>query len=721
VAVVVLSNRRRAPVAAVTDDGIQARRRQAADEGGTRMSAALSRRRLAVVLALAAVALAPASLPPADAAAPSSGTVTDTSPAATWTAGPFVVPNVTGAAGDPVCTAPGSCDDYALHVATPAGYGSGHQLSISVGWPNTAADFDLYVLDAAGKVVGSSASSADPEQVLLPPTTGDYTVRVVPYLPLGQSFTGRAELTTPPVDPAPATFPAPGYTNYAAPESLADAHNAGEPSIGVDPTTGAVMYQAYLSTFRVGFGADGANWQDKSASAANGCPQGSTTSLDPILYTDRTTGRTFESQLAGKTALTCYTDDDGDTWTPTSGAGINSGVDHQTIGGGPFADNGVGALTAYPNAVYYCSQDIADALCASSHDGGLTYGPAVPIYDLTQCGGLHGHVQVDPVSGTVYVPNKGCGDGQAVAVSEDNGLHWTVRTVPGSTPGDSDPSVGIGANGTVYFGYQAADGHARTAVSHDHGQTWVDGQDVGAQLGVQNVVFPAMTAGDDDRAALTFLGTTTGGNYQDPAFPGVWHLYVATTIDGGRSWRTVDATPTDPVQRGSICTGGTTCGNDRNLLDFMGATVDPQGRVLVGYADGCTAACAQPGGAQNYDALATIARQTSGPRLFAASDPRPDLTVGPPQVAGKGKGTTLSAVVTNRGQAPAQGVTVRFSTGSSTLGTSGPVDLAAGESRTVSVASPTAIKKGTTVTAVVDPANTVPESDEGNNKSSATV
>jgi len=580
-----------------------------------------TRTRIAVAAA-GAGALAAVVVLPADAATPTEGSVSDTATSTTWTAGPFVAPNTSAQAGDPVCGSEQLCDDYTLHVSTPPGYGDGHQLAISVSWANTAADFDVYVLNAAGDVVGTSASSADPEQVLLPPDTGNYTVRVVPFAPLGESITGTAQLTTTPANPAPATFPAPAYATYAAPDSLTDAHNAGEPSIGVNPTTGAVMYQAYTSTFRVGFSGTSATWQDKSANATNGCPLGSTTSLDPILFTDRATGRTFESQLAGKAALTCYTDDDGDTWTTTTGSGINSGVDHQTIGGGPFADNGLGALTGYPNAVYYCSQDIADALCASSHDGGLTYGPAVPIYDLTQCGGLHGHVKVDPVTGTVYVPNKGCGAGQAVAVSEDNGLHWSVRPVPGSTPGDSDPSVGIGSNGTVYFGYQAADGHAKVAVSHDHGETWVDGQDVGAQLGVQNVVFPAMVAGDDNRAAFAFLGTTTGGNYQDTAnFAGVWHLYIATTIDGGTSWKTVDATPTDPVQRGSICTGGTTCGDDRNLLDFMDVTVDGQGRVLVGFADGCTGACAADGGAQNYDALATIARQTDGPRLYSADDP----------------------------------------------------------------------------------------------------
>ncbi|MDP9309335.1 MAG: hypothetical protein M3R24_00310 [Chloroflexota bacterium] len=37
----------------------------------------------------------------------------------------------------------------------------------------------------------------------------------------------------------------------------------------------------------------------------------------------------------------------------------------------------------------------------------------------------------------------------------------------------------------------------------------------------------------------------TGGNYQDQTnFNGEWHLYVAHTFDGGKSWVTSDATPT---------------------------------------------------------------------------------------------------------------------------------------------------------------------------------
>ena len=444
-------------------------------------------------------------------------------------------------------------------------------------------------------------------------------VGLVALLAAGQMTASAATLAVPTLESAPQA----SYTNYTPPETLSPAvHSAGEPSIGTNDKTGAVMFQAFLSTFKATFDSSTpakATWTDVSARAANGCPQGSTKGLDPILFTDHVTGRTFESQLAGKTAFTCYTDNDGTSWAPTSGSGINSGVDHQTIGGGTLP---VGAsnlpISTYAGSVYYCSQDIVDASCARSLDGGVTYGPAIPVYTLLDCGGLHGHVKVAP-DGTVYLPNKGCGDNQAVVVSEDAGMTWSVRRNPLSTAGGSDPSVGIGAAGTVYMGYQAADGTARTAVSRDKGVTWTNDQNVGEQLGIKSAVFPTVVAGDDNRSSFAFLGTTTAGNFEDKAFAGVWHLYVSTTYDGGRTWTTVDATPTDPVQRGSICIGGTTCGQDRNLLDFIDVTADSHGRVLVGYADGCTAACAT-GGAQNFDALTTIARQSGGRPLLAAFD-----------------------------------------------------------------------------------------------------
>ncbi|MBI2708926.1 MAG: hypothetical protein HYX34_04440 [Actinobacteria bacterium] len=645
-------------------------------------------------------------------------TLTPTAPSFSYTAGPFATPNVSAnATGEPVCNAALPCNDHPFSVSTPAGYGMDNQLKVVVQWPTAAADFDVYLLDAAGTTISSAASSSDPEVILSAPDTGSYVLRVVPYAPLGQSFTATVSLVAKPVNPPPGTDPKPTFKNYAASESFPEAHSAGEPSIGVDRRTGKVMYQAYTGTARVTFDDTKkpatATWQDASAIPPK-CT--AATSLDPILFTDRQTGRTFESQLAGKAALTCYTDDDGATWTPTAGSGINSGVDHQTLGGGPFSSGSPGALTGYPNAVYYCSQDIADASCAVSRDGGLTYGPAVPMYSLLDCGGLHGHVKVAP-DGTVYVPNKGCGSNQAVAVSEDNGLSWQVRKDPFSTPGDSDPSVGIGSNGTIYMGYQNSDGRPRIAVSRDKGRTWTDDQDVGLPFGIRNSVFPTVVAGDDDRAAFAFLGTPTGGNYQDTAnFKGIWHLYVATTYDGGKTWVTVDATPYAPVQRGSICTGGTTCGSDRNLLDFIDVTIDARGRVLVAFADGCTGAC-EKSGPNNFDALATISRQNSGKTLFAAYDPKPDLIVRN-LTASRGPSGAFngSAAVRNQGGLPAKPVVVRFLDETRTIGETAPIELGAFSARTVSFSGGTVTTGSHTLTAVVDPRNAVVESNESNNR-----
>jgi hypothetical protein len=64
--------------------------------------------------------------------------------------------------------------------------------------------------------------------------------------------------------------------------------------------------------------------------------------------------RTFVSQLTGQDSITFFTDDDGASYLPSQGGGLPSGVDHQTIGAGPYHAP-LFATPVYPNAVYYCS------------------------------------------------------------------------------------------------------------------------------------------------------------------------------------------------------------------------------------------------------------------------------------------------------------------------------------------------------------------------------
>ncbi|MEO7723098.1 MAG: hypothetical protein ABIU29_00185 [Chthoniobacterales bacterium] len=597
------------------------------------------------------------------AASPPSGTITPTTAGSiTWTGTGTGVPPAAGGEAD--CQEGANCDSFKLTLTGVPGDWAGKQVKVRIEWLLNSTDYDLAVHKGSidGPLVASSGSGATTsEEAVLNPSsvsigTGDFYVRAIYFAATpADQYNGSASVVGAGLPPAPAPTPttgiAPRYQNYtppaAGPNTLGI--DAGEPSIGVnwfsegilpgagdDLNGGRSMYIALLETLRITFddscpSSPSALWEDKSFVTT------SAITFDPILYTDRTatTGRTLVSQLefpAGSAGTaSAFTENDGETWVPSTGAGPGSGIDHQTIGGGgPFHAPLINP--AYPNAIYYCGQ-LPVATCALSLDGGASYGPAVPVDTGMECGGLHGHIKVGP-DGTAYLPNKGCGTGQAAIVSEDNGVNWDVRIVPGSTAGGSDAAVSIGRGdvvkqtngdpiGRVYLGYADGNNRAVITTSSDRGVNWTQPLDVGAAFGVNNVVFPAVVAGDDDRAAFAFLGTPTAGGLQGPKFAGIWHLYVAHTLDGGQTWRTVDATPNDPLQRGCVWLGG---GSNicRNMLDFMGIDVDKRGRVLVGYNDGCAGAeCSQAAAeavGNSYTSLAVVARQTAGKSLFAAED-----------------------------------------------------------------------------------------------------
>ncbi len=592
---------------------------------------------------------------------PDSGTLNPTTGTSVTFAG--TAPGGSAPNGEATCVDGTNCDVYTLNVSGSPADWTDKLIKVQIGWTLPASDYDLYIHkdSVTGSEVSSSGGSPPvvSESAQIDPSltgTGIYVIHIVYFAATGvtDQFNGTATVENKFAGgPAPTPPPAsnatpPTYDNFAPPTTLGQ--RAGEPTIGLNWATGRAMFIANLQTLRVTFddtvSPSTATWENKPA------PNTSITSFDPILFTDSGTNRTFVSQLLpSKLSLMAFTDDDGENWTPSQGSGINSGVDHQTIGGGAYAKNADGSLKGgavqlpgangkiYPNAVYYASQDIGVAEIARSDNGGLTFGVAVPMYDITQCGGLHGHIKVAP-DGTVYVPNKSCGGKQGAAVSEDNGLTWKIRTVPGSTSGRTDPSIGIGTDGTIYIGYANGDGTPRAAISRDRGVTWENDQNVGFYQDINNTVFSAVTAGDGDRASYFFLGTTTPGSVATgtdqtaPYLEAVWYAYISTTYDRGKTWVTVNATPNDPVQRGVVCTNGTTCPTGtRNLLDFDDMEVDQKGRAVAGLADGCISANCVQGIDVNGDGQfntrfdndgarrALIIRQSSGLGLFSAFDP----------------------------------------------------------------------------------------------------
>lgn len=612
------------------------------------------------------------------AATPSSTTMTPASATFTWVGTP-----VGGsAANETACVEGVTCDTFVLTLDGTKTDWLGKQAHVAIGWDDPAgvADYDLYIHKGSpnGTVISDSAGGSNPEQWIINPNddavdvgTGVFYIHVVYFTAAATSqYTGTITIEDAPLPgasppplatPPPAVPGVPRYYNYSP--GPGQGESAGEPSVGYNLTSHKAMFISGLQTFRVTFpdtGACDANWEDVSNIYT------STKSLDPILFTDQTTGRTFVSQLdsvvppvqlvlVGLNSFMAYSDDDGANWTPAQINPPDGSYDHQTVGAGPypaslsFLSNPV---TNKGSAVYYCSQAGVTAFCSRSDDGGLNFAGSVPIYTSATdgCGGIHGHVKVAP-DGTVYVPNRGCNGVQSVTVSNDGGQTWTVHHVEKTAgtgqfsakpaPGILDPSVAIASDGTLYFSWisgEPADipnnipetSHAHVAVSHDKGVTWDHDVDLGASYNLHNSVFVEAVAGDPNRAAVGFLGTTASGNHQGDTFKGTWYLFVAHTYDGGLTWTTVNATPNAPVQReAAIWNGG---GNNpfRNLLDFNEITKDEKGRVLYSYADGCIAEC-ESGGTNSFSSKATIARQSGGKGLLAAFDNPADPLV--PQAA----------------------------------------------------------------------------------------
>jgi hypothetical protein len=450
-------------------------------------------------------------------------------------------------------------------------------------------------------------------------------------------------------EPAETASPGPDFDDASPPPGyrstnlLFGSADAGEPSLGVDWRTGAAMYKAWTQISRVTFDDSvspaRARWTDVTPKRER-----VNTGADSMLFTDHATGRTFYDQLMFPLSTGDVSDDDGATWRPVPLPPLPHGTDHQSIASGPYAARRPPAagVSGHPHAVYYCSQSEVDpvgAFCGRSDTGGMTYNPAVPVFGAASpCRASHGHLKVAP-DGTVYLPQYACrhpdgSPGQGMAVSTDNGSSWTYPVVPDSVAvsdqGGWDPSVGVGRGGTVYFAHVAGDGHPMVAVSHDRGASWTPSVDIAPEAAIRNTEFPAAVAGDDDRAAVTFVATTAPGDPSSDAFRGVWYLYVAVTYDAGRTWTTVDVTPGDPVQRGCLAPGGTSGSRCLNLFDFNDIDIDAHGRILVAYTDGCvdddTSRCRSdpaayaPTDKAHVDGLA---RQRSGRGFLRAFDEHP--------------------------------------------------------------------------------------------------
>lgn len=626
------------------------------------------RRVLSSSLLLAGLCAAPVTF----AATPASGTITMTggvpSPTLNYSTGPMPVANaspfVTGR-DDYDCNQTNPCDTYLLTIDLPADFRTTHpawRVKIVTTAVPAAADIDFQVRrNEDNSLVGVVRDN--------PPAQPTFV-----YQPRGGRETLKLQITPgSPVPDATASvtlYKDPAFEGAVIPVIVAGGPNfrsypyssggASEPTMGINLATNAGYYINGLTVVKGTWNANG----DISYSSLG--TAGAVESLDPFLTVDQfplangqANPRIWVAHLLGGTSYMAFSDNDGATWTRSTGPGQVHGADNESIVVGPYpaVKPATAAGGTYEHAMYYCSHGAVNAFCSRSDDGGLTFKPSRPIFPADASCSNHGHVKVGH-DGTVFVPmNNTCQGTEGVSISIDAGETWHYIAVPGTFKGRWDPSIAMANDGkTVWFGY-AEEGDDRPMIvkgildkSNPAAPTinWqLPATDVGVPANLKNIAFATVVAGDPDRAAFAFHGTDKAGDSGTiQTFTGAtWHLYVATTFDGGKTWNLRNATPNDPTQRNDICDQGTSCattGNHRNLLDFMDMDIDSEGRLVLIMADGCTGGCANVGGAANYSAVGTFVRQVDGKRMYAQFDPVESSVPGTPVLSGSRSGAGIA-------------------------------------------------------------------------------
>ncbi|HEV8421356.1 MAG TPA: hypothetical protein VGR13_08385 [Actinomycetota bacterium] len=166
-------------------------------------------RRALVTAAAAAVILGTAGV--GHAASPPSGSIGPSDPSDSWAGKHFAL----GSVPLPGLCNQETCDYFDLTVSVPAGYWDSHtgRASISIGWPSSSDNFDLYVYKGGKLLKSSTQALSTSEAVSLSNPGGTYEVRVVPVLVTDSGYSGSAKFSSekkpPPPPPPPPSSPPP--------------------------------------------------------------------------------------------------------------------------------------------------------------------------------------------------------------------------------------------------------------------------------------------------------------------------------------------------------------------------------------------------------------------------------------------------------------------------------------------------------------------------------
>ena len=319
----------------------------------------------------------------------------------------------------------------------------------------------------------------------------------------------------------------------------------------------------------------GASWQLLPAGLKANFPGGgdSDISLDPQ------TGAIGESDLWLGSSTVSKSTDKGETWTasPLQGVVVQDRQWVAQAGGG---------------VVYHLTHQIPLGLVVSkSVDGGLTYPVstvgATPV-DQTGCICPPGTLTADGGGSTlglndkvgfVYSTSSG---GVKFARSTNGGLTFSSVDIGPATSGDTTAAFPVVANaGGNHLDavWLENDGTTASPVkfsqSSDWGATWSAPRTL-VSSGAS--VYPWIAA-QGSKVGISLYHSGASGIADSVPEGSQWFESYLESTDGGSTFSALETVDPTVVKTGPICTSGTGCSGDRELLDFQSDAIDNQGKA----------------------------------------------------------------------------------------------------------------------------------------------
>ena len=560
----------------------------------------------------------------AGAAVPPSGTLSPQTPLLTYTAGPFTSVNPSPQLGEPDCSLfPNSCDEYLLTVDVDAAYLATHPdhvVRITIQWPVAQNDFDVYLKNAAtDETYRSSASSGDPEIITFGPQVGtnQYKILTLAFATANESFSGEITLGPPPPSGLRVGSYARGTDVFTCnvhlegQTTLFDHGGDAEPGAAYDPLGNLWV------TSNAGLGGGIGLWKVAASDACGANPvflqapdQGIGGGDTDIVIAPEVNLLGFHNIYTSSLSLANITSatsmDGGVTFTPVP---VSDPV--------PINDRqwnaAYGANTLY---LSWRSLNTGNQLfCARSDNGGLAFGPPIPVYDDvvgTALATQLGNMATDQRPGGAFPAAGPDGQGNVyhgwilttqettaghriyVSVSRDFGLTWASHLVYAAPPSGTLDHIfswlAVDQAGNVYTTwcdgndiYMSVSSDIRTSTN----PTWSQPVRVNNGPLTKTCTLPMIEAGSAGRIVFGFYGTSAEGSQPPESDGALWHYFQVRCNNG------LDAVPLfeqvqvsdHVVHTGRVCEDGINCDCCRELLECQELAIDPRdGSSLLTYA-----------------------------------------------------------------------------------------------------------------------------------------